>query len=91
MTKYKPRAKYVPRYTVAQSETLEAVGAALKRRRINFATATELRNLIRAGHVEQVSAALNDATNANVRLLELLEYADDLKLHKSVPEEKAPI
>lgn len=59
MTKYKPRTQYVPRYTVIQSEALDAVGDALKRRLIDFGAATTLRDLVRAGHVDEARTTLN--------------------------------
>lgn len=64
MTKYKLRTQYVPRHTGTQSEALDAIGDALKRRLIDFGAATTLRDLVRAGHVDKARTTLNEIASA---------------------------
>jgi hypothetical protein len=66
------------RYTLVQGQALEAVGDALKRRRIDFAAATELRDLVRAGRVEEVMAALDVSADTKVTPTESAGYSGTL-------------
>lgn len=62
MKKYSLQTQHVPKYTVAQSSALEAIGKAFKGDLIDFEAATELRDLVRAGRTDEASAALDTLT-----------------------------
>ena len=47
-----------PRYTAAQRDALEAIGKALKQRLLDFATAVELGDQVKAGQVDDVVTKL---------------------------------
>lgn len=40
-------------YTPAQRQTIDAIGSALKHRRIDFKAATKLRDLVRLGRLDE--------------------------------------
>lgn len=48
-----------PRFSAAQREALDAIGDALKQRRIDFAMATELSDSVKAGRIDAVLEALD--------------------------------
>ena len=54
-------------FTSNPSETLEDVGRVLKRRLIDFTAATKLRDLVRAGRVNEVRAKLDTIIRTNAR------------------------
>ena len=58
MTHYRLPTQHLPKHTTAQSSALEAIGHAFKHQLIDFTAATELRDLARAGHTDEVSDAL---------------------------------
>lgn len=45
-------------YAAAQSRALDAIGDALKHRRINFHIATKLRDLVKLGQVDEAEGIL---------------------------------
>jgi hypothetical protein len=47
-----------PRYTTAQRDALEAIGEALKQHLLDFATAVELGDLVKAGQVDDALTKL---------------------------------
>ncbi len=53
--------------TSAQSEALDAIGEALKSRRINFHIATKLRDLVRSGRVDEAQERLQCFKQASKR------------------------
>lgn len=55
-------------YTAIQRRALDAIGNALKHRRINFYIATELRDLVRSGQVEEVEELLRRYRQDSERL-----------------------
>lgn len=63
------------RYTVMQGDVVEAIEDALKRRQIDFAAATELRDLVRAGQLGEVRAALDAITSISVTPSKLAGYS----------------
>lgn len=73
-----------PRYTVVQGEALEAVGDALKRRLIDFAVATELRDLVRAGRLDEVRTTLSVIAGTQLTPTELPDHANQpVAIHRS--------
>lgn len=57
-----------PRYTAVEFEVLEAIGDALKHRAINFATASKLRDDMKAGKVDMVLKTLEKRTGKPLKL-----------------------
>jgi hypothetical protein len=58
MASNKPAYLHSPRFTANQREVLDAIGKALKYRRIDFFTATELGDMVKAGRLNEVLAIL---------------------------------
>lgn len=58
MTRYPSQTFKGPRYTAEQRRLLDAIGEALKHRRLDFAAASELGEQVKAGELEQVARAL---------------------------------
>ncbi len=74
-----PNFYYFPRsrYTAVQLEVLEAIEDAWKHRAIDFATASKLRDCVKAGKVDMVLKTLEKRTGKSVKLTDLLDYTDE--------------
>jgi predicted DNA-binding protein len=77
MTNQKLYAVRGPRFTANQRETLDAIEHALNRRQIDFFTAVELSDRVKAGQVDVVVEALEHLTGKPVKLTDLLDYDDE--------------
>jgi hypothetical protein len=64
------------KHTAIQREVLDVIGNALKRRQVDFLTATKLGDRLKVGRAGEVIRTLNRITGSNSKLADLLEYQD---------------
>ena len=60
------------KFTATRDETFEAIGRVLKRRLIDFTAATKLRDLVRAGRIDEARARLDKIIKTNALLTHAL-------------------
>jgi hypothetical protein len=66
-----------PRFTAKQRRVLDAIGSALKHRQIDFFTAVELSDQVKAGQVDAVLEVLERLTGKPFKLTEPPDYSDE--------------
>ena len=67
MTQRPTQALHRPRFNAAQREALDTVGIALKQKAIDFPTAAELGEMVKAGRVDEVLKRLEASLEGNMR------------------------
>jgi hypothetical protein len=78
VTNHRLPTMHGPRFTANQRETLDAIGHALKHRQIDFFTAAELSDRVKAGQVDAVLEVLERLTGKPVKPTEPPDYDDEI-------------
>jgi hypothetical protein len=77
VTNHRLPTMHGPRFTANQRETLDAIGHALKHRQIDFFTAVELRDRVKAGKVDMVLKTLEKKTGKPIKLADPIVVKED--------------